>query len=135
MGRRDQTGLHTNTVGWTLEAAPFVGPAFAYPNNTSLEPFAFAHGGSDAIDLALGALDDPGLLADVDRHRALIAKEATFCQGPSHGGSYMDKGMFHIRIRLLPYIVPGDCLAFSSFSMPLLLFARACPMSDDSGLY
>ena len=68
MGRYDETGLHTNTVGWTLEAAPFVGPALAYPNNTSLKPFAFAHSCSDAIDLALGALDDPGLLADVDRH-------------------------------------------------------------------
>ena len=37
----------------------------------------FSHGSSDAIDLTLGALDDPGLLADVDRHRALIAEEAT----------------------------------------------------------
>ena len=77
MGRRDETGLHTDTVGWTLEAAPLVGPAFAYPDNSNLEPFAFAHGGSDTINLALGALDDPGLLADIDRHQALVSEEAT----------------------------------------------------------
>ena len=65
MGRRDKTGLFTDTVGWTLEVAPFVGPALAYPYNTNLEPFAFAHGGSDTIDLALGALDDLGLFQDL----------------------------------------------------------------------
>ena len=35
----------------------------------------------------------------------------TICQGPSHGGSYMDKGMSYIRIGLLPVVVSGDYLA------------------------
>ena len=52
------------------------------------------------------------------------------CQGPSHGGSYMDKGTFHIRIGLPPHIVSGDYPASSSPSMLPLLLARACPMSD-----
>ena len=30
--------------------------------------------------------------------------------GPSHGGSYMDESMSHIRIRLPPHVVSGDCL-------------------------
>ena len=33
------------------------------------------------------------------------------CQDPSHGGSYMDEGTFHIGIGLFPVVVPGDCLA------------------------
>ena len=39
------------------------------------------------------------------------------CQGPSHGGSYMDEGMSHIRIRLLHHIALRDCLASVSCSM------------------
>ena len=39
------------------------------------------------------------------------------CQGPSHGGSYMDEGTSYIRIGLLLHVVTGDCLA--SYSMPL----------------
>ena len=51
------------------------------------------------------------------------------CQGPSHGGSYMDEGTSHIRIRLLPVIVPGDCLASLSYSMlHCLLVHVQCPM-------
>ena len=44
------------------------------------------------------------------------------CQGPSHGGSYMDEGTSHIRIRLPPHIVSGDCLAFVSCFLDCLLF-------------
>ena len=33
------------------------------------------------------------------------------CQGPSHGGSYMDEGMSYIKIGLFPVVVPGDYLA------------------------
>ena len=57
------------------------------------------------------------------------------CQGPSHGGSYMDKGTFRIRIGLLPYVVPGDHLASFSSSMSPLLFVCAYPMSNDPGLF
>ena len=98
MGRRDKTSLYTDTVGWTLEAAPFVGPALAYPDNTNLKPFAFAHSSSDAIDLALGALDDPGLLVDVDRHRTLLAKEAALCVREKE----LTKAWFHWRNDLTP---------------------------------
>ena len=42
----------------------------------------------------------------------------------------MDEGMFHIRIRLPPHIVSGDCLTSSSHSMLPSLFARTCSMSD-----
>ena len=44
------------------------------------------------------------------------------------------RGYVHIRIGLLPVIVPGDYLASPSHSMPPLLFARAYPMSDDRGV-
>ena len=57
------------------------------------------------------------------------------CQGPSHGGFYMDEGTSHIRIGLSPRVGSGDCLASVSHSMPPLFFAHACPMSDDTGLY
>ena len=45
---------------------------------------------------------------------SLIPITALECQGPSHGGSYMDEGTFHIRIGLLLIVVSGDCLAFLS---------------------
>ena len=98
MGRRDETSLHTGTVEWMLKVAPFVGPAFAYPDNTNLKLFAISHGSSDAINLALGALDDPGLLADIDRHRALIAEEATLCVRKRE----LAKGWFCWRDNLIP---------------------------------
>ena len=47
----------------------------------------------------------------------------------------MDEGTSHIRIGLPPRIVSGDCLASPSYSMFPSLFAHACPMSDDTGLY
>ena len=60
--------------------------------------------------------------------RAPIAHQSlavTQCQGPSHGGSYMDEGTFHIRIGLPPRIVSGDCLASASCFLDCLLFACA----------
>ena len=76
MARGDETGQHTNTMGWSLEAAPFMGPAPQFPDNQDLLPFSFTHYDSRAIDLSLGKLNDPGLLADIDRHCGLIAEEA-----------------------------------------------------------
>ena len=61
--------------------------------------------------------------------------EGAVYQGPSHGGSYMDEGMSHIRIRLPPRIVSWDCPVFPSHFMPPSLSACARPMSDDTGLY
>ena len=53
------------------------------------------------------------------------------CQGPSHGGSYMDKGMSHIRIGLPPHIVSRDRLAFVSCFSDCLSFT--CAWFDDLG--
>ena len=61
--------------------------------------------------------------------------ESTACQGPSHGGSYMDEGTSHIRIGLPPHVVSGDCLASHSHVMLPSLFACVYLMSDDTGLY
>src|ERR1700761_7130739 len=41
------------------------------------------------------------------------------------------RGYVFIRIGLFPHLVSGDCLAF----LMCTLIARACPMSDDTGLY
>ena len=43
--------------------------------------------------------------------REMLGLIHTLCQGLSHGGSYMDKGTFHIRIGLFPVVVSGDYLA------------------------
>ena len=53
------------------------------------------------------------------------------CQGPSHGGSYMDEGMFCLKIGLPPCIVSGDCLAFVLCFLDCLLFT--CAWFDDPG--
>src|SRR6201996_4901121 len=47
------------------------------PDNSALVPFTVTHPDAMAVDLSLGGLDDPGVLADVDRHRVLITEEAT----------------------------------------------------------
>ena len=44
------------------------------------------------------------------------------------------QGYVHIRIGLLPLVVPGDYLTSPSHSMPPLLFAHAYPMSNDHGV-
>ena len=58
-----------------------------------------------------------------------------YCQGPFHGGSYMDEGTFHIRIGLFPIVCSRGQPRLISYSMPSLLIACASPMSDDTGLY
>ena len=50
---------------------------------------------------------------DSDEEMFVLPDSDEPCQGPSHGGSYMDKGAFHIRIGLPPLIVSGDYLTFS----------------------
>ena len=52
-------------------------------------------------------------------------KKYSQCQGPSHGGSYMDEGTLHIRIGLPPRIVSGDYLA-SSFVVCARMFDVWC---------
>ena len=43
------------------------------------------------------------------------------CQGPSHGGSYMDEGTLYIRIGLLSAVVSGDSLALLSLLYAFLV--------------
>ena len=63
-----------------------------------------------------------------------ISGHAIDCQGPSHGGSYMDEGISCIRNGLLLVVVSEDCLASPSHSMFPSFFACACPMPDDTVL-
>ena len=55
------------------------------------------------------------------------------CHNPSHGGSYMAEGAFHIRIGLPPRVVSGDCLASSRLWTDCLHCYRAHPMSREWG--
>ena len=57
------------------------------------------------------------------------------CHGPSHGGFYMAKGTFYIRIGLPPRVVSGDHLASSRCGLIVcyLHCHRAYPMSRDWG--
>ena len=64
-----------------------------------------------------------------------IKCDKQYVKAPSMVGSYMDEGTSHIRIGLFPAVVSGDYLASPSCSMLHSLIARACPMSDDTGLY
>ena len=66
MGQHDETGHATRTVRWPLQANLFVGPAPHFPDNHNLFPFSPTHDNVLAIDLSLGALNNPGLLADVN---------------------------------------------------------------------
>jgi hypothetical protein len=62
---------------WTLEAAPFMGPKPSPLTTDSdhLAPFTNAYHFKKEVDIALYAIDDPGLIADADRHRALEEEE------------------------------------------------------------
>ena len=57
------------------------------------------------------------------------------CHDPSHGGFYMAKGAFYIRIGLPPRVVSGDCLVLSRCGLIdcHLHCRRAYPMSRDWG--
>jgi hypothetical protein len=63
--------------GWTSEAAPFMGPKPSplTTDSNHLTPFTNAYHFKKEVDIALYAIDDPGLIADVNRHRALEEEE------------------------------------------------------------
>jgi hypothetical protein len=75
--RKDVEGT---PYGWTLEAAPFMGPRPSplITDSEHLTPFTNSYHFKKEVDIALYAIDDPGLIADVDRHRALEEEE---CHG------------------------------------------------------
>ena len=57
------------------------------------------------------------------------------CHDPSHGGFYMAKGAFYIRIGLPPRVVSGDCLVLSHYGLTVHSLHCRCayPMSGDWG--
>jgi len=70
--RRD-SGTPATPWGWALEAMPYLGalPAPAEVNDHDLSLFAPNNAEEEAINIALYAIDDHGLVADVDRFRGL----------------------------------------------------------------
>jgi hypothetical protein len=72
--RKDVDGM---PYGWTLEAAPFIGPKPSplITDSDHMTPFTNTYHFKKEVNIALYALDDPGLIADVDRHRALEEEE------------------------------------------------------------
>jgi hypothetical protein len=63
--------------GWTLEATPFMGPKPSplITNSDHLAPFTNAYHFKKEVDITLYAIDDPGLIADVNRHQVLEEEE------------------------------------------------------------
>jgi hypothetical protein len=63
--------------GWTLEAALFIGPKPSplITDSDHTTPFTNAYHFKKEVNIALYALDDLGLIADVDQHRALEEEE------------------------------------------------------------
>ena len=69
---RDDADPPEIAYGWTIEAAPFLGPAVS-PNridNEQLGIFDIRSHSSIKVDIALYALGDYGVLADIDRYRS-----------------------------------------------------------------
>jgi hypothetical protein len=72
--RKDMEGM---PYRWTLEVAPVVGPQPSplIADSDHLAPFTNAYHFKKEVDIALYALDDPSLIADVGRHRTLEEEE------------------------------------------------------------
>jgi hypothetical protein len=72
--RKDMEGM---PYGWTLEAAPFMGPPPSplITDSDHLAPFTNAYHFKKEVDIALYAIDNPGLIADVNRHWSLEEEE------------------------------------------------------------
>jgi hypothetical protein len=68
--RKDVEGI---PYGWTLEAAPFIRPhpSPLIADSDHLSPFTYTYHFKKEVDIVLYTIDNSGLIADVDRHRAL----------------------------------------------------------------
>jgi hypothetical protein len=86
--------------GWMLEAAPFMGPRPSplITDSEHLAPFTNAYHFKKEVDIALYTIDDPGLIADVDRHHALEEEE---CQ-LAHHRRELENDMFALHQKLCP---------------------------------
>jgi hypothetical protein len=86
--------------GWTLEAAPFIGPQPSplVANSDHFAPFTNAYHFKKEVDIALYAEDDPGLIADVDWHCALEEEECVL----AHRCRELENDMFDLSMKLCP---------------------------------
>jgi hypothetical protein len=71
IGLRDDSTPPLEPYGWSLEAAPFIGPRLPTPlsDNEALGIFDAGYPGAVEVDIALYELRDYGVTADVDRYR------------------------------------------------------------------
>jgi hypothetical protein len=86
--------------GWTLEAAPFMGPRPSplIADAEHLTPFTNAYHFKKEVDIALYAIDDLGLIADVNRHRALEEEECQLV----HRRRELENDTFDLQQKLRP---------------------------------
>jgi hypothetical protein len=93
-------GIEGMPYGWTLEAAPFMGPRPSplITDSEHIAPFTNGYHFKTEVDIALYAIDNPGLIADVDRHRALEEEE---CQ-LAHCHRELENDMFDLQQKLCP---------------------------------
>jgi hypothetical protein len=86
--------------GWTLEAAPFVGPRTSplITDSDHFSPFTNSYHFKKEVDIALYAIDDPGLITDVDRHQALEEEERLI----AHRCRELENDTFDLSQKLCP---------------------------------
>lgn len=114
-GLRDETG-HADTHGWPLHAATFKGPSPKAPINGDLYPFHHNYPTPLTVDIALFALDDPGIMADIDHYHTLSIEGDTLTQQATDLARDQDKWhckmvpvkhhlvASHIHSHLYPYL-------------------------------
>jgi hypothetical protein len=93
--RKDVEGM---PYGWTLEATPFMGPKPSplITDSDHLTPFTNAYHFKKEVDIALYTIDDLGLIADVDRHRALEEEERQL----AHRHRELENDMFDLNQKI-----------------------------------
>jgi hypothetical protein len=95
--REDVEGM---PYGWTLEAAPFMRPKPSplITDSGHLAPFTNAYHFKKEVDIALYAIDDPGLITDVDRHQVLEEEERQL----AHHQRELENNTFDLSQKLRP---------------------------------
>jgi hypothetical protein len=121
---RDDAVPPQTAYSWPLEAAPFIGPPLPTPiaNNKQLNIFNTHHLDARSVDAALYALDDYGVIADVNQYRGSMTEYKTLLAKQS----ILDHDFYvwrskshtickclhavHARSRLHPYLSRQECL-------------------------
>ena len=90
----------TVPYGWPLQAAPFEGPRVSpdIADVNNLTPFTIDYPYAPEVDIALYAIDNMGLIADVDVHRALSEEERQLI----HRRNEVNSELATLRSRLRP---------------------------------